>query len=637
MSFQPPQPPNGWPTSTVPSPGVPPPAVPYFYPFGAIPALSSPPINYDIVIDKDYPRVGFMPTEQGGIYQEIVEVNGDLWMVANATWDNSLQGFYQLNTPIANCNASTNAFAWCMRGTTGDAIRFFGAATNNPQNPVVWTATFDTAPMNTTVSPLPISAPNAPAFAVNASFNSAITTRLTAFQINVTNIAASSSSALEQFNVNNVPVWMVDATGTLQIGSVSSLQLKPPVYGTLTAGTGVATIGPPPSATIGLAHGDYVDLANKQTITGIKTVYSGNPQGSPPTPMIFGGGDGSMVGGPDDGIFMCSGGDIQTFGPIGGSLAQSMTFIARSPTVVIVGLKQTATGANANYPFANQPAQSLTLYCNTGCTVGSTYVPTIIGMFDLSGNLTIAGGLNAFMNSTFTGPVIINGALTVTGTVNFQGHFYLSAQGVQDLQTYFETFTNNQMGGPYNPPYLGSGLEISYDSGTQRIMLNTGRLALIGVDNTTGLISSDKTVKITKNSWGNPPAPGDENQIVDFSVKTALGNVLPVYSGGVGSPQIANPQICYGVLTVNLDNLGGGPGGGASCSTPLPTVQFPVSFNDTSFTLTFGTHLGWYIVNETARTAAGFTFNVGAFATPPVQTSATVWWTAIGPAIPGPP
>ena len=143
-----------------------------------------------------------------------MEVNGDLWCVTNATWDVNKLGFYQESGTLVNCNANQNAYAWVQRGLTGDAIRMYGATTNNANVAVTWVPIFDAAPKGTIVSPLPLTQAGAAALTVNATFNGTTSTALTAFAINVQNVVElAASSTLEKFTVNGVPVWLVDING----------------------------------------------------------------------------------------------------------------------------------------------------------------------------------------------------------------------------------------------------------------------------------------------------------------------------------------------------------------------------------------------------------------------------------------
>lgn len=555
-----------------------------YFPFGQVPALSQPPVTYDIVMAKNFPRVSFVPTESGGIYQELVEVNGDLWFVTNATWDVNKLGFYQESGTLVNCNASQNAYAWVQRGLAGDAIRLYAAATNNPNTVVTWIPMFDAAPVGTTVSPLPLVAPGPAAFTVNTVFNGSTSTALTAMAININNVASAATSAIEVFSVNNVPVWLVDITGTLQIGKINPSQLSPPVYMTLTAGTGIAPIGPPPNATIGLAHDDYVDIPNNQSITGIKTIPS-------TTFMKFGDGWGNIQGGPSDGVYMVSGAEITNF-PTG--LPMSFVAIAKSATAMILAGKQ----EHVNPPTISVP-QMLTLYINTGLTVGTTFTPTPVAYFDNAGNFTTQQDVNVGGKLNVTGGTTLTGPLTINGSLNINGNLVLSPTTVAALQGYFEGYL------PFNYVADGgghAGLLIYYDAANNAIVLDTSTLAYIGPNNNKGLISSDNSVTITKNMG--------INQIVDFSVATAVSKALPVYDYS-SATKLTAPQIIKGSQTGTLAGTGG-PNG-------FPSIQFIFNFAvpfTNGYAVAVACSGGWLATNVDSKSLSQVKVSVGAIYNP---------------------
>lgn len=553
-------------------------AVPQNFPFGQVPALSQPPVTYDIVMAKNYPRVSFVPTETGGIYQELVEVNGDLWFVTNATWDVNKLGFYQESGTLVNCNSSQNAYAWVQRGLAGDAIRMYAAATNSHTVAVTWVPVFDAAPVGTIVSPLPLTQNGQAAFAVNVAFNGSNSTVLSAFQVNVTNVASASLSPLAQYSVNGVPVWSVDTTGTLQIGKINPSQLSPPVYMTLKNGTGIAPIGPPPSATIGLAHDDYVDLPNAQTIKGIKRIDS-------PTPLKFGGGWGNIVGGPDDALYMCSGCEILNFPPTAAN-----STLAQSPNAMILAGKQ--EGQN----------QMLTLYINTSLTPGTTYMPTAVAWFSNAANFNTIGDINVGGALSVTGGVTITGPLTITGTTTLDGALVLSATTVQSLRNYFEGEMNGGYGYSANN---NAGLAIGYDSANNAIVLDTTRLAYIGKDNSEGIHSSDGTVSITKHmNTGTVGTPtGDQN--IDLSVQTTVGKALPVYDYA-GSAKLSQPQIIIGSQTGATTGTNG-PNGTSSIDF---TFNFQVPFTN-KYDLAVSVSGGWLIANVNGKSLSQCKVSVG--------------------------
>lgn len=637
MASLPPTSQGGTGGATVPNPLNPPPTVPQTFPFGAAPGTPSMPITYDIVIDKNFPRVAFVPTEPGGIYQEIVEVNGDLWFVTNATWDVNKLGFYQEIGTLVNCNPSQPAFAWCQRGLTGDAIRFYGAATGSTSIAITWVAVFDAAPNGTTISPLPITLPGQAALTVNTIFNGTIGTVLQAFAINVQDVASSGLSALEQFNVNGVPVWLVDKTGTLQIGTINPVVLNPPVYTQLIGGTGIATIGPPPQATIKLAHGDYVDLANNQTILGVKTIggptAANNQVG---VPMFFGDGAGNIVGGPQDPFFLCSGCTVENFPSDPNNPSGNLIARAKSSTCVILAFKLLNLPTTQPPGLPTSTPMALTLFIDQGKTVGNTFTPTIAAYFDVplgslnlvQGNLTVGG------TTTLTGQLTLQGALTVTGQTTLNGGLVLSPTSVNDLSDYFTGNTTLNYGGNNF-----AGLGISFNPGPTppgpSVELDTGRLAYIGKDNTEGLFSSDKTVKITKQMWNPGPSTGDQN--VDFSVADAVANALPVFYGGA---KISSPLIVGGGGILAPGDFSGNNGwDGNEQATVNVTFPTGANFGNNNYFAVVSVGGGWFMVNvdNSGQTGGGFTFHVSVTNQPVgggPPGNVTYRWIAIGQAGP---
>ena len=574
-----------------------------YFPFGQVPSLSQPPVTYDIVMAKNFPRVSFVPTEPGGIYQELVEVNGDLWCVTNATWDVNKLGFYQSSGTLTNCNPNQNAYAWVQRGLTGDAIRMYGAMTGNANVAVTWVPIFDAAPKGTVISPLPLTQAGQAALTVNATFNATTSTAVTAFAINVQNVASSQNSVLEQFTVNGVPVWLVDINGILQIGQINPSQLNPPVYMSLTAGVGIAPISPPPNAKIGLSHDDYVDIPNDQSITGVKTIPS-------TTRIMLGDGDGNIGGGPDDGVYLASGAEILNF-PIVQAPPNSATAIAKSATAMILAGKQ-ETPNN----------QMLTLYVNTGLTIGNTYTPTPVAWFDNAGNFTVTEDLIVQGSLSVTGGTTFTGHVTINGTLTLNGNLVLSSTTVLALMGYFEGSQDPAFN--HNPENGGkAGLILGYNAGDNAIVWDTSSLAYIGVGTGTGgsgLTSHDSSVKITK-------AMGT-TQNVDFSVAAAVANAFPVYDEG-SATAVSNPLIIKGNTPFNTVANGLGPGAG-SATAPDVAVNFPGGLTfPNSYSIGLSVHGDWFTVNIKTKTAGGFTMSVGLIANN-LAASGNVYWVCVG-------
>lgn len=563
-----------------------------YYPFGQVPALSQPPVTYDIVMAKNFPRVSFVPTEPGGLYQELVEVNGDLWFVTNATWDVNKLGWYQESGTLVTCNASQNAYAWVQKGLAGDAIRMYGAATNNPNVAVTWIPVFDAAPVGTIVEPLPLTQSGQAALTVNTTFNGSVATALTAFAINVQNVASASSSALVKYSVNNIPVWLVDVNGTLQIGNINPSQLNPPVYLTLNAGVGIAPISPPPSATIALSHGDYVDLPNDQTgtpITGEKTI-------APGTQLNFGAGA-NIVGGSSQDIWICSGCEIVNFGASPTALAQS------TEAMILVGTQNLAN-------------RMLTLYINTGLTPGTTFNPTIAAWFANSGDFHTVYDVDIGGTLSVTGGFTLTGPLTVGGTLTLNGGLVLGATAVNDLQNYFDTpVASGTPVGALNPT-TGYGIHISYDSANNAITLDTSQLLAVGVANHNGITSNDNSVTIVKSG-----------QNADLSVASAP-NGVKVFQQGSG--QLSTPKMIVGNgPNVSLSGTSG-PNGGTSSGVQTLNFSNSFTFSNNSYAISIAAQssTGWVIANVLSQTTGGFTYNIGGLL---AASSASISFVCVGP------
>lgn len=115
-----------------------------FYPFG--PGV---PASQNGIIQKSYPAVEFNPTEVGGEYQEIREINGDLWIVTNAQYNETLA-----LTPLAagawgQVLTSAPSFAMVLKAS-GTITRYTAAAIGGPTLTAI---TFIQTPFNVGQAP----------------------------------------------------------------------------------------------------------------------------------------------------------------------------------------------------------------------------------------------------------------------------------------------------------------------------------------------------------------------------------------------------------------------------------------------------------------------------------------------------
>lgn len=188
-----------------------------FYFFGAAPqngVVAT--IPYDLQIQKMYPGIELEPTEANGLYTEFREVNGVSWWVVNANWNpTSLQ--WEQDDPA---NAATPAFA-VTQDTAGYFTRKIAPATVIPGDPVIWTDVYSIAPNGeVTIHPNTETAQGQIADQVLAAWNAGTSAKMIARQIDITDTSSSSTSLLDNLEVNGVPVWSVRKDGTLVAGIV---------------------------------------------------------------------------------------------------------------------------------------------------------------------------------------------------------------------------------------------------------------------------------------------------------------------------------------------------------------------------------------------------------------------------------
>jgi hypothetical protein len=460
-----------------------------FFPWGLQPSTSPVPVNFDLILNKAFPRIGFTPTESGGVYQEIIEVYGTLWTVSNATWDDNLLGWYQSGT----CNPALPAYAW-SNALDGNATRLYAPAATASNIALTWTATFETDPTTTIVEPQDLANSGTAAFTVDATFNATTGATLAAMQVVVDDLVSGASSSLYSAVVNGVQVWSVDKTGTLVKGSVPSSQLDPPPYFALSAGTGIATIADPPSAVIGLAHGDYVDFATPNQIITAQKNFSNF------TPIQFGpGGLGYLNGTTNGDMFWSSGSLVQATGPL--------TAIAKDNKSVIVRVSE------------SDPTAVYWLYVDTGLTPTNTFNPTAVLTIAPNGNINIVNDVAIGGNTSVGGTLGISGK-TTTGDLEVDGGFVLEEPALKDLA--------NNILEPLN------GMVIKYDATNNQVEVDGKNFAL-------NVESTDGSVSVTQS--------GTENQVYDLSVVSS-GSTSVTQAIGV---ELQGPDV-NGGHTLSLPN-----------------------------------------------------------------------------------
>lgn len=199
-----------------------PPLNPIYYPFASVPSTSNSNVfPYDIVVDTVYPGLIFDAQEAGAAYSVIREVEGCLWFVLNADFDETTLQWTQEDP--TNPNTSAYAMELCAAGTWN---WYSGAPTLIPGTPVTWRQVF-LIDANGSV----ISTPQTVTTSINGSeqllvtWNAGSLTQVTARFMNVTDTSSAANSILDNMAVNGVSKWQVDKTGTLQVGIIPAARI----------------------------------------------------------------------------------------------------------------------------------------------------------------------------------------------------------------------------------------------------------------------------------------------------------------------------------------------------------------------------------------------------------------------------
>ncbi len=209
---------------------------PVYYPFAVVPPTSSSNVfPNDLVIETVFPGVVFDAQEAGATYAVIREVNGCLWFVLNADFNESTL----LWTQEDPTNPNTNAYAMeiCKSGTWQ---WLSGAPTLIPGTAVNWLPFYTIDDVGSVIStPQTVTASGDPSQQVIVTWNLGGAAQAVARQVNVTDSSSSGTSLLDNLEVDGVPKWSVDKTGTLVVGfvpasSVINLFVNPTFTGTST-------------------------------------------------------------------------------------------------------------------------------------------------------------------------------------------------------------------------------------------------------------------------------------------------------------------------------------------------------------------------------------------------------------------
>jgi hypothetical protein len=363
----------------------------YFWPFQQNPlGLIPQTINYDLVVEEPYPGVCFYPQVAGAVYSELRVVNAACWWVINAMWDpNTLQ--WEQNPP---CNSALPAYALIQDLSSGAFRRAVAPATDAINTAVVWTYVLSSDQYgDVNISPLTLTGSSEVAENLAPTWNAGGAI-MVARQELVTDTASNAASALDKLTVNGTTVWEVRKDGTLVIGIVPTSAISGGIVSSIVAGTGILVTNVGSVYTVGLAHGDYVDLGNAQTITGSKTFTQ---------PLLYS--DGSFSGNIGGAVYMAY-----------GAYHTGTTWVALETSASIV--YATPTG--------------FSFYVNMGLTIGNTFIPTGVLTINSSGSISTNGNLQA-AGGVFTANVVVDGNLTVDGTLTASAGIVNSIDGLSGV------------------------------------------------------------------------------------------------------------------------------------------------------------------------------------------------------------
>ena len=252
--------------------------------FPFLPAnANSPPqlFPYDIIINTAFPGIEFIGTEPNALYQEIREVNGCLWIVTNAMYNENLLQWDQ------ETNQNTTLPAYALELCDGAMTRFYSPATLIPMTPITWTPLWTvTADGLMDSTPLEITGPSAPMNQLQVTWDPGVGIAPVAREVDITDIASSPNSLLDNLVVNGVQEWTVNKEGVLIHGTVPGSAIVGPFNNATFTGT--TTITGPTTFTTGPVTDDgtlYVvglttlnggaDINGGETVTGGSDITGG--------------------------------------------------------------------------------------------------------------------------------------------------------------------------------------------------------------------------------------------------------------------------------------------------------------------------------------------------------------------------
>ena len=259
------------------------------YPFsGAFQNSSSSSFPFDVVINEAYPGLVLEPTEPNGVYTVFREVSGCAWWAVNADF-NSTDNQWEQVSP-ANAALPAYAIEQCADGTIN---RYVASATNTPGTAVTWVAVWELDQYgNQTLNPQVATLASQIGQHLEITWNSTLSTQMSATQLDVTDTLSASGSLIENLIVNGTPRWQVRKDGTLVTGIVpfaritgfaipSGTTIDSPIF------TGTSTFNGPIVANSGITANtlhvtgnsqlDGTTTANNLTVTGSVTTTGGTP------------------------------------------------------------------------------------------------------------------------------------------------------------------------------------------------------------------------------------------------------------------------------------------------------------------------------------------------------------------------
>lgn len=472
-------------------------------------------INYDLIIQEQFPGIGLQPTVPGGTYQEIRAVNSCLWLVTNATWNpNTLQ--WEQTAPPCDPSQAAYALEMCQDGSMN---RMIAAPTVIAGTAVsfqfVWGIDGNG---NATLTPATQTSQSEIATRVNPTWNAGIGAKMIASEINVTDTSSSLDSLFEQFSLGGTPKWGIRKDGTLVVGIVPSALVSPVPVAAVSAGLGITVTTNGAVALISVSHGDYVDLPNPQTITGQKTISTG-------LPLVLGAtSQGGLVGT-----------SVETMWSYGAQ------FTTNTPSLTF---QAHATAASVLRLVGNQ----LLFYADTGLTPNNTYTPTLRFSVDSTGHVVTTGDVTVNGNEHVTGSLTVDAnllvggiatvaTLDVTGTAVIpQSTFSNALVGVNGISVHPGTGSTVQID--------GVGLIETIDSPDSSInVTNTGQVWHVEVNTSSITTAPQKGTGIVAINTGGGGTPATVNIPNTYAGSSAYIALIQLQGTGSGMQATVTPYV----------------------------------------------------------------------------------------------